>query len=694
MMTPEERVVLLVAALTTLVFLALNLHYAGSLVLPLDDAYIYAQYARSIADGHAFRFTPGAELSNGFTGLLYPLLLAPFYKIGLRGDALPAVMFAVNALLFGLSALLVLRIARFSGRSDVAVLAGLLFALSGPLAWGYLTGMELGLFCTLWLAVAWALVLDAPVLAGVWLVALAWTRPEGWLWCWILAFGAPRLLGEASRVARSWRARWLPVAFGAVPLLVNLMLSGSLAPASAWPKSPFHLPHLHLPTILQHAVGFVLTVLRRLLTGVGGPDISGPLNQPDAWVHAAPLTLLLILLAVAARRRGTTGGGPALWATWLGASVLWVAGTTGSSVHHFRYVLPAWPAVVLLTAAGASVFARSLASEAARERVLRRTVAGYLLIFGALGMVSFGLLYGQEAHGFGRQYVATARWIDANLPPDARVASLDAGILGYYSGREFFDLFGLATPRMRGVTVFYADDEGTKCEVMERMSAEHRPTHFALHEKRFDHQSWNPYLALASRLPDGRPAVLHESRVLVDVPRVGASLQVWEVDWRLAGSGDLPMDRLEAGRIIDRVDVADPESELSHGVSITRAEPGFFGRNAYDRFPAPDGREIADGGRAIAGRLQLTISGLTPGRDVEIRLRTVASPFDTPLAVSVDGQPLGEWRLPPAGPGWREASIRVPGGAIPGVSATLSFEGVAMVYHLWALAVADAAPLP
>ncbi|MCZ6506597.1 MAG: hypothetical protein O7A04_00915 [Acidobacteria bacterium] len=702
MIRHEERLLLLLVTLVVLFFLALDLHYAGSLVLPLDDSYIYAQYARSIAAGHAFRFTPQADATVGVTGLLYPLLLAAIYKLGLSGDALPAAMFILNALLLAVSTLLVYRITSYGGRREIALLAAVLFALSGPLAWGFLSGMELGLFCTLWLAVTWALLLDSPLLLAVWASALAWVRPEGWLWCWVLAVGAPWFAGRSSRVAASWAGRWLPVAAGALPVVFNLLLAGSLSPASARLKSPLYLPELHLPTILQHAVGFLATVGKRLLTGVGGPDVSGPLNRPDAWMHAAPLTLLLIVVAVglAGRRRAGAAdrdgsfvfvGGAALWATWLGVDLLWVAFTTGASTHHFRHLLPAWPAVVLLTADGAAAMSTALASTAERARGLRRAFGGYLVIFAVLSVLSFGLLFGQEAHAFSRHYLRTARWINRNLPADARIASLDAGFLGYYSGREFFDLFGLTTPSMLDVTVFYADDEGTKCELMESMAPELRPTHFVLHEERFDHADWNPYLALAKRAADGQVQIAHESQVLLDVPLVGRNLQVWEADWSIAGSGDRPGDPLAAGRVIDRVDIGDPVSESAHRVEIVASEPGFFGRNRYHRFPGPDGRDIADGGRAVAGRLTLRLGPLTPGRDVELRLRTLPTDYDTPLAVSVDSQALGAWRLPPAGPGWRETAILIPGSAIRRPLVTFDLEGVAMVYHVWALRTAPSA---
>jgi hypothetical protein len=44
-------------------------------------------------------------------------------------------------------------------------------------------------------------------------------------------------------------------------------------------------------------------------------------------------------------------------------------------------------------------------------------------------------------------YVETAAWLRANTAPEARVAMLEIGIIGYYADRHIVDLLGLATPQ-------------------------------------------------------------------------------------------------------------------------------------------------------------------------------------------------------------------------------------------------------
>ncbi len=49
--------------------------------MPLDDAYIHFQYARSIATGQPYAYNPGLPPTSGATSFLYPYLLALGYLI-------------------------------------------------------------------------------------------------------------------------------------------------------------------------------------------------------------------------------------------------------------------------------------------------------------------------------------------------------------------------------------------------------------------------------------------------------------------------------------------------------------------------------------------------------------------------------------------------------------------------------------
>jgi hypothetical protein len=65
----------------------------------------------------------------------------------------------------------------------------------------------------------------------------------------------------------------------------------------------------------------------------------------------------------------------------------------------------------------------------------------------SVGFVGLGARsYAQDVALIETEMVATAKWVDANLPPDALVAAHDIGALGYFDHHQLIDLAGLVSP--------------------------------------------------------------------------------------------------------------------------------------------------------------------------------------------------------------------------------------------------------
>lgn len=71
-----------------------------------------------------------------------------------------------------------------------------------------------------------------------------------------------------------------------------------------------------------------------------------------------------------------------------------------------------------------------------------------MLAFGLVGMVAFGWMAWQIGYYPWQQthQYAAALWARDNLPADARLASMNSGIIGYYSGRTTVNLDGVVNP--------------------------------------------------------------------------------------------------------------------------------------------------------------------------------------------------------------------------------------------------------
>ncbi len=127
----------------------------GTLLMPLDDTYIHFQYARQMAHGDFYRYNPGDDPTSGATSLLYVPLLAAGYRIGFTGLSLAYWAVGIGALALLASGWLIYLMIRDaaartslpqSARRLIAVTMMLSFAISGPLDWASLSGMETALF--------------------------------------------------------------------------------------------------------------------------------------------------------------------------------------------------------------------------------------------------------------------------------------------------------------------------------------------------------------------------------------------------------------------------------------------------------------------------------------------------------------------------------------------------------------------
>jgi hypothetical protein len=133
---------LIVPAIALTYFLIQETRIAGTLGFPLDDAWIFWVFAKNLATGQGFSFNPGQPVL-GTTSILWVFLLAGSYLLTHN------VIFISKfwgVLLFLLSVLLTYRICLFyTGKKEIAFFAVMTFALSPPLVFGALSGMEIPL---------------------------------------------------------------------------------------------------------------------------------------------------------------------------------------------------------------------------------------------------------------------------------------------------------------------------------------------------------------------------------------------------------------------------------------------------------------------------------------------------------------------------------------------------------------------
>ncbi|HEX6765374.1 MAG TPA: hypothetical protein VF103_07855, partial [Polyangiaceae bacterium] len=126
----------------------------GEAAVPLDDAFIHFQYARSFWEGRGFSYSPGAAPAAGATSLLWPLLLALPYGFGLRGELVILAAWVLAWVAFVGLGYETRRVCDKLLSADGALAAELMVLTFGGYVWYATSGMEV-------LPLAWVLLRTA-----------------------------------------------------------------------------------------------------------------------------------------------------------------------------------------------------------------------------------------------------------------------------------------------------------------------------------------------------------------------------------------------------------------------------------------------------------------------------------------------------------------------------------------------------
>lgn len=642
----------------------------GHLSPPLDDTYIYLQYARRVAEGHGFSYSGAAPPSTGATSLLHVLLLVPGWWAGLRDSAylvLPLVLgiLLLVLMLAGMTSAAVSALpadARTPARATSGAIALALTGLCGQVLWGALTGMDTILFMAGLAGVLAFLARPGGVLpVRFWLLLglLSWLRPEGVVYgsvalsaALLRDFRTARLLATTaphSRRPGAIAGWWGPVAallLLALPFFVNLALVGSFQSDGMLSKSLFSEPRSEvLRTSLPHVPEIWRRIALLYVTDFGNGQRLGAFRVLQTGLVAAGL--LSGLLLGLAGRRGAVGFTSAVWALlFVGLTAM----TLPWNVHNYRYQIPGMVPVALLTALGWGALIARLPARPARGAAAALGIA--FLAVQLPGAWHMRTVYAANCQNIRDQQERVGRWIRANTPADARIALNDAGAIAYYGERATLDLVGLTT---HDWAIRAREGSGALFEQLERLPSGERPTHFALYP------TWFRGLA-ATRLFGQR---VFEADLLNNTICGSRTKIVYEADWSVAGSGAQPrLPEFAGSPPLDEVDVGDRASEAAHGYTAGRRQADLL-----EDIPltGSDGSRYADGGRRVSDRETFRVT-LAPGRPARLVLRTT-SPEPLALRVSLNGAPIGRIEVPASAGRWSEEQVELPASRVAGVNA-------------------------
>ncbi len=589
-------------------------HGRGFFPAPLDDTYIYFDFARETARGCVLCWTPGGGFSSGATSPPYALLLGLAHALGASGARLGWAAAAIAWVCLVDAARTLTRLVRDRGH-DVhtrgatlgATLLAAAFLLGIPrLTWAFASGMETALLSAVLLRAtercvaatrASAPLRDrAQLRAGLWIAALGLTRPE----CVPLALALALAVahGAGSRPLLASLAR----AFGpAVVALVSTttlqwQLTGETAAAGALRKMIHEDPFASGQDV---ALMVFLHLARLSIEGI-------ELSLGGAWPARAWLLLGLVAVWDRAYRRPAV----ALLLGGLSALVL-VSLNKTAPFQNLRYVAP----TLLMWSAAAAMGAGSL--------LARRPWRPLGAVLAAVVLLSAATCFPQQIDHFARasknirdQQVEVGLRLAAIAPAPKRVFVGDAGAIPYVSGLPALDGLGLGGFGPYPFARASVHGPGAVIELIESMPPQQRPDVLAIYD------SWWPGVGEHFGHELFR-ITLSDNVICGDPTKV-----VYAADWSLLE------DRAELERTaLDRLDVADLMDERAHHATFTRPHAGYVHHAVLrDR----EGVRRFDAVRLLAEGQELSFVP-SPRRELPARVRielTTDSPPGTSFEIS------------------------------------------------------------
>ncbi|MBN2196691.1 MAG: hypothetical protein JW751_28015 [Polyangiaceae bacterium] len=610
----------------------------GEPAVPLDDTFIHFQFARRFAELRPFEYSAGAPPVPGATSLLWPLLLAPFHALGLRGTSLIWVAWVGGWTSLWLLAHETWHVARGLLSRAATIAATTMVLAFGGHAWFAASGMEVIPFAWLLMRtvrrVAEHAEANGPVSVASRreLVALALLtpamRPEGAVASLLVAATLAWFPRGSSRTAA------LAALFGPfLPGCVNWLATGEFATTTVAAKWLFATPYpARIPATLRYHIDVLFNTL---LDG----EIWSAVFVPRGGKWIAWLALPALVWAAIRERRWWRGS--AILATALGVLVT----TTYDSflVNRLRYL---WPfAAAWFVGLGALADAAGL--------LARRCRASAPGVGGLVGGAFVGLFAGHlpwtfddvatSARAINEQQVALARWVATELPADAVIGVNDAGAIAYLGGRRTFDLVGLTT---RGEARHWTAGPGSRFEHYEHLGTARLPTHLVIYDR------WLQVPTVLGQFLTHR--YVGGATILGD-----STMSAYVARWDALGSAAFP-EGVPGASVYDELDVADLASEADHGYVL-------FGATQQDNVvvASTDGR--ADGARSERLMERFTLAA-RPGTKWVARW-TASEPVHLEVEAegvdaSIDLVGGGEWEehliaVPPGAPsGLRTVTIR------------------------------------
>lgn len=643
-----KKIIFFYSLSASIIFFIVMFIYTGfNLSAPLDDAFIYFQYAKNMARGGFLEYVSGQGYSSGATSFLYVIILTPFAFI-LRGTPLIIIIsYLIGGACLFLSAYFIYKILIKLNISKLFSFFGsIFFATNGNILWGYFSGMEIPIFSVLIIITLYYILTDGLKEQIILLCLLSIVRPEGFfLVVFFLAIKFTNLFLNKKRIKNDNLFFFiLPLFPGILYFIINKIFTGEFMPNTMRAKSDFAMYYPVLPEILRNGLQKYFMFLFSVYNG-----------ERAHWFFR--YSLLIFLFGIIA---GIANEIFSRKLNFFSISFIWFFLGTMSTVfssfffvHNYRYAMPFMVIFAIVFIYGLYNLISGLNFNLKKDKsVFYFSVIVLLLAFNFFTIIANLINFGRDCSAIYNQSISAGKWIKKNLPPDTKIAINDIGAMTFYSDAKIYDLVGLIT---NGQAKVFRNGIAGVYERIEKV----KPDYFMIHLGWFNYEKYSFFGLSDKRL------VTFNLRIEPPYYVVGSPEVCVPLNTKFLNSGDtMKNDFLKDNFVLtDKIDVCDLLSEEKHNYKIWTYfppdVPGTLLEEAGDRYTDI---VLIDGGRETIGGEKFIVYSLKPGKDLKIVRRTF-NPEENKLQVKINKKNCGIWEQGKDN-GFVEISYTIPGDLI------------------------------
>jgi len=657
----------------------------GHLIPPLDDTFIHLQYAKRLSQGYFFSYTEGAGYSTGATSLLYPIILAPFFWLGISGVKILIPVFLLGAISLILTAWGIYFLGKILDEPEVGFGAAVLTLLNGNLLWGFLSGMETGLYSMLvvWIVVLFSFFIKNSTIGslrlGILLLFFAsLTRPEGYLLAILTII--PFIFWYFQK-----KVGWIDFLLfilalipGTLYPIINKLLTGTYNSNGMIAKGLLFNPYYNIWDHLQKIGETFICIFSGYFENLMGEKMFREFQGRLIYPYFPPLTILFFVIGfspklfeeIKSHKLSTFS----LGLIWFFLGICSITLVEASFVHHQRYYVPYLPLYLFFAIYGVRIFSGIFSQKQIPHSSFLHPLSSFLYkglvlffwIFSLPGILFWSAEFGENCNDIYNQHRRMSWYVKDAIPKGEVVGVTDAGTIAYYGEHPIYDLVGLVTNNQ---AEHFRNGVGSTFERLEKIPKEKRPKVIITYDYLFGEKNF-----LGEEI--------YRVSLLKNTITSGGYMSVFRQNWDFVGSGDNcrsltnpyssptvtkggiqssflhPPSSILKWKVVDSIDVADLESEKEHSYIFWEDSErrsylpypyrgNLFVRGGYSSQKESRGNktgdEVWDGGRAITGGEKFVLN-VKQAKPIRLILRT-ENDYKTELDVSIDGVKVCGWKF-------------------------------------------------